>query len=81
MQAAMLRGSAFTSRVGMAPMRRPQAVSLAPRPQALAAPSFVGGEQRSDAHWAVSMQMPGAGSVRRCTATCGVDGAHTAGPD
>ncbi|GBF90787.1 hypothetical protein Rsub_03088 [Raphidocelis subcapitata] len=42
---AMLRGVAFTSRVGGAPVaaRRPQAVALAPRPTSLVAPSFTGG--------------------------------------
>jgi hypothetical protein len=52
MQAAMLRGGAFSSRVGVAPVRRCAAVGLAaPRPQTLVAPSFVGGERAGDAHW------------------------------
>lgn len=43
MQAALMRNSSRMA-VGMAPMRRPRAVSMAPRPHMLAAPSFVGGE-------------------------------------
>ena len=42
----MLRSGAFGMARMATPMRRPQAVVMAPRPQVLAAPSFIGGEHR-----------------------------------
>ena len=53
MQAALLRGSAFSSRIAAVPVRRPVQVLAPMRPTTVVAPSFVGGEHVSNVHWQV----------------------------